>query len=357
MTNHTVTQDTMAEIVVEFEGIQGPAGIVWRGEWAEGVEYLVRDAVYHNGSSYRCVEAHTSSEADEPGASDKWALLALGSDVQSVADVAAIRDEIVTVAGIKTEVEKVAARDADIGTVADRDADIGTVAGIASDVSDVAGIKAEISDVVAIKTDVSTVAARDADVATVAARDADIGAVAGIAADVTTVASKATEITTVAGKIPEIEAAPSAASTAQAWAEGTEPGGPGTKSAKEHAQDAGASASIAAGATLITYGVAIYNDTGIEAGGYYAERMAHVTSTQDYLYAEIIDGDPGSGASIVVLVGGDAVYGPVSVEQGTPLSVSSLGIAVSDTDDVAFMLTPSSGVREIFIKTYGAVTA
>jgi len=352
-----VVNNTTRTVTVASTGKPGPVGLTWRGEWAEGVEYQARDAVYHDGSSYRCVEAHTSTEGDEPGASGKWTLLALGSDVDGVAEVAAIRDEIATVAGIKTEVETVAAIGGDVSAVSAIKDDVSAVAAIKDDIADVAGIKDDVSDVAAIKEAISTVAARDADVATVAARDEDVGTVAGIATHVTAVANNEADISIVANKIPEIEAAPQAATAAQAWAEGTQPGGPGTKSAKEHAQDAGASASVAAAATLISYGVAIYNETGIEAGGYYAERMAHVNSEQGYLYVEIIDGDPGSEASIVVIVGGDAAYGPTSVEQGTPLSLSSLAIAVGDIDDVAFMLTPSEGVREIFIKTYGAVTA
>jgi len=93
-----VVNNTTRTVTVTSTGKTGPVGLNWRGEWAEGVEYQARDAVYHDGSSYRCVEAHTSNEVDEPGASDKWQVIALGSDVEGVATVAGIAGSVQTVA-------------------------------------------------------------------------------------------------------------------------------------------------------------------------------------------------------------------------------------------------------------------
>lgn len=49
------------------QGAAGPTGISWRGEWALSTDFALRDAVSNNGSSYICIQAHTSSATDEPG--------------------------------------------------------------------------------------------------------------------------------------------------------------------------------------------------------------------------------------------------------------------------------------------------
>ena len=102
--------------------------------------------------------------------------------------------------------------------------------------------------------DIGVVSENIASINTVAARDADIATVAGIEDDVSALAPIAADITTAAASILDIQAAPGAAETAStkadlaaAWAEGHEPGGTGTKSAMEWAQEAGASELAAAG--------------------------------------------------------------------------------------------------------------
>ncbi len=57
------------------------AGLVWRGAWATSTAYAVANVVRNNGSSYVCVQAHTSgSDDDEPGSGANmatyWDLLA-----------------------------------------------------------------------------------------------------------------------------------------------------------------------------------------------------------------------------------------------------------------------------------------
>lgn len=159
------------------------------------------------------------------------------------------------------------------------------------------------------------------------------------------------------GTIEARDEAEGFAALSQKWAEGTEPDGPGTKSAKEHALDAGDFAATAAGATLIGYGVSIYNADGIEPGTFYSERRATAASEQSSIYAEIIDGDEGSEVSFVLLIGGVAAYGPFFVAQGAPISLEGLSLPVSASDGVSFVVTPTPGaVREVFVKTYGAVT-
>lgn len=50
----------------------GPAGLTWRGEWAPGSAYQVRDAVLYQGSSYIALFASTGSQPP----SSNWMLLA-----------------------------------------------------------------------------------------------------------------------------------------------------------------------------------------------------------------------------------------------------------------------------------------
>jgi hypothetical protein len=87
---------------------------------------------------------------------------------------------------------------------------------------------------------------------TVAGMGEDIAAVAGVADAIAALGPAVGDVSVAAQHIEEIQAAPSAASTAtagaslsMAWAEGHEPGGTGTKSAKEHAEDAANSAEAA----------------------------------------------------------------------------------------------------------------
>ncbi len=50
--------------------------ILWREAWKKGEEYRTYDAVQHEGSSYICVQLHTSSESDAPPA-NVWDILAI----------------------------------------------------------------------------------------------------------------------------------------------------------------------------------------------------------------------------------------------------------------------------------------
>lgn len=117
------------------------------------------------------------------------------------------------------------------------------------------------------------------------------------------------------------------------------------------------SAQKAAAATLIGYGVSIYKADGIVAGGYYCERRANAASKQTNIYAEIIDGDAGSEVTVTMFVGGSAVHAPFRVVKGGPVSLSGLNIAVDASSDIRFFVTPTpEKVRELFIKSYGAVS-
>jgi hypothetical protein len=49
-------------------GATGPQGLVWQDAWLVSTAYALNDAVENNGSSYICIQAHTSTSNDEPGA-------------------------------------------------------------------------------------------------------------------------------------------------------------------------------------------------------------------------------------------------------------------------------------------------
>ncbi|WP_210256055.1 carbohydrate-binding protein [Chelativorans sp. Marseille-P2723] len=107
-----------------------------------------------------------------------------------------------------------------------------------------------------------------------------------------------------------------------------------------------------------SYGVSIFRSEGIVPGGYYADRRANAASVQAYLYAEIIDGDPGSAVDLYLEVGGSMVLGPIMVTQGNPQAISSLDVSVAEGDTVSFVVVSITGgvVRDLFVKSYGAMT-
>jgi len=58
----------------DLTGPQGAAGrsIAWQGVWISATSYLVDDAVENDGSSYICIQEHTSFAGNEPGAGGSW---------------------------------------------------------------------------------------------------------------------------------------------------------------------------------------------------------------------------------------------------------------------------------------------
>lgn len=107
----------------------------------------------------------------------------------------------------------------------------------------------------------------------------------------------------------------------------------------------------------VEYGIRAYRPAGVTAGGYDADRRVNFRNKQRAIYAEIIDGDPGSSAVITLSVSGQHVYGPFTVTQGAPFSASNLNLTVEADADVMFIVVPTPGkVRELYVKTNGAVT-
>lgn len=51
--------------------VQG-RGFFWKGAWATATSYVVDDAARRNGSSYVCIQAHTSDASSEPGVGGNW---------------------------------------------------------------------------------------------------------------------------------------------------------------------------------------------------------------------------------------------------------------------------------------------
>jgi hypothetical protein len=55
------------------QGIQGDPGINWdNGLWSISGSYALDDGLFHEGSSYRCILAHSSSSLTEPGTGASW---------------------------------------------------------------------------------------------------------------------------------------------------------------------------------------------------------------------------------------------------------------------------------------------
>lgn len=149
----TVTvNNTTRRVTVTRAGSQGAIGLNWRGDWATATVYALNDGVYNDGTSYRAIAAHTAGAANEPGVGadweDFWVVLALGSDVDSVAAVAAIAAQIVTVAGVADEIATLAPYAVAIGTVAMNIAEVVAVAGISAAVVTVAE---NIADILAVE--------------------------------------------------------------------------------------------------------------------------------------------------------------------------------------------------------------
>jgi|GEM_PF-4232472 len=53
-------------------GAQGPIGMDWQGAWAISTSYAAKDGVQNGGSSYICLQAHTSAADNEPGVGASW---------------------------------------------------------------------------------------------------------------------------------------------------------------------------------------------------------------------------------------------------------------------------------------------
>lgn len=73
------------EISISWNQI-GPAGMTWRGEWASGTSYQVRDAVLYQGSSYIAIFANQGSTPPN----SNWMLLASGGAKGDKGDTGAI---------------------------------------------------------------------------------------------------------------------------------------------------------------------------------------------------------------------------------------------------------------------------
>lgn len=67
-------------------GAAGPEGLIWEGPWLTATSYSVDDAVSNGGSSYICIEAHTSGTFATDLAASKWELLAQKGDTGATGD-------------------------------------------------------------------------------------------------------------------------------------------------------------------------------------------------------------------------------------------------------------------------------
>lgn len=66
------------QVVAGIEGPPGPTGLIgdWKGPWLTATAYALGDAVSQGGSSYICLEAHTSATFATDLAASKWEIVA-----------------------------------------------------------------------------------------------------------------------------------------------------------------------------------------------------------------------------------------------------------------------------------------
>lgn len=107
--------------------------------------------------------------------------------------------------------------------------------------------------------------------------------------------------------------------------------------------------------TLIQYGVSIYHEDGIPAGGYFAERRANAASIHNRLFIEILDADPDSGALVTLRVRDEMVHAPFTVTSDQPLDIPDAIIPVGHGNRVEFIFTPFGTVREVYAAIYGSL--
>src|SRR5690606_2360784 len=116
------------------------------------------------------------------------------------------------------------------------------------------------------------------------------------------------------------------------------------------ASEAAASALLAANATLVEYGINLYDPEGIPSGGWHSKRSSPHANKQETIFAEM-QGEPGSSFSFTVLVGGTSVYGPVTVTD--EILLTDLNIPIATGEGVSYMVTTSAGVYRINIESNG----
>lgn len=99
MSTAVISPAPPAIIEVRSAGTQGAAGLVWIDTpWAAETEFALRQAIYHNGTSYRVRVAHVAATENEPGTGedweDFWSIIALGTESEAVETVAAHIEDV-----------------------------------------------------------------------------------------------------------------------------------------------------------------------------------------------------------------------------------------------------------------------
>jgi hypothetical protein len=135
------------------------------------------------------------------------------------------------------------------------------------------------------------------------------------------------------------------ANLSQAWATGTEPGGVGTKSSREHAEDSAQSASdaetarneaVAAGSE---YGIFLFQDdeSAVQDGGYPVILSAGSVNTFTRFYAEITSG---TGEVLVNVVVNDVVEHTATI---TTSVTDVIDVSLSPGDSLTFDVIVTNG--------------
>lgn len=129
--------------------------------------------------------------------------------------------------------------------------------------------------------------------------------------------------------------ATASAALAQAWAEGTEPGGPGTDSAKGWAEASAASV----GAVKQRVTLTLQPDSGLSAGAWYGEFFVPVSSTFTLLRHWVYLGSGTCG--LLVHVNDVNVAGPFAVS-ATPSS-NAVTISATAGQRISFQVANITG--------------
>jgi len=151
-----------------------------------------------------------------------------------------------------------------------------------------------------------------------------------------TVVNGVTQVVAESLTVAASAAAAASATLSQAWAEGTLPGGPGTKSAREHSQDADNSANVASQA----------RDVAIAAGVQYPSEAAAVAALADGAFGSYLDAS------------GNPVWGQRTGATMTPLPgpwIGSERVGFRQSGADAVTRTVQDKLRDIVsIKDFGA---
>lgn len=108
------------------------------------------------------------------------------------------------------------------------------------------------------------------------------------------------------------------------------------EAAQAAAEAAQAAAEAAAASVRYTAGILLTEADGVLEGGYVADPFMTTGADIARLYADVLDGTGSFDAT--VLVDGVVVHGPVTVEDGTPVTDATLTLAAAEGSEVSIAI-------------------